>query len=68
EGIKGMGDPATEAKYPEWLNDACQVQRDFWTRAELPDEDKLRDDPNYVIRSWMAVTAYLLSDYQFIYE
>jgi hypothetical protein len=44
------------------------VENDFWTRAELPEEDKLRQDPNYVIRSWMAVTTYLLSDYAFLYE
>lgn len=68
EGIKGMSDPAQEAKYPESLDWACQVQNDFWTRVELPDEDKLTQDPNYVIRSWMTVTAYLLSDYQFLYE
>jgi hypothetical protein len=68
EGIKGMSDPAQEAKYPESLDWACQVQNDFWTRVELPEEDKLTQDPNYVIRSWMTVTSYLLSDYQFLYE
>lgn len=66
EGIKGMSDPMKQ--YPESLDWACQVQNDFWTRVELPDEDKLTQDPNYVIRSWMAVTTYLLSDYQFLYE
>jgi hypothetical protein len=68
EGVKGMSDPAQDAKYPESLDWACQVQSDFWTRAELPEEDRLTQDPNYVIRSWMTVTAYLLSDYQFLYE
>lgn len=68
EGMKGMSDPAQEAKYPESLDWACQVQNDFWTRVELPEEDKLTQDPNYVIRSWMTVTSYLLSDYQFLYE
>jgi hypothetical protein len=70
EGIKGMSDtdPAIQEKYPEGLEYACRVENDFWTRVELPEEDKLRDDPNYVIRSWMAVTTYLLSDYQFLYE
>lgn len=68
EGIKGMSDPAQEAKYPESLDWACQVQSDFWTRVELPEEDKLTQDPNYVIRSWMTVTSYLMSDYQFLYE
>jgi hypothetical protein len=68
EGIKGMSDPAKEAQYPESLEWSCQVQNDFWTRAELPEEDKLTQDPNYVIRSWMAVTTYLMSDYAYLYE
>lgn len=28
----------------------------------------ISQDPNYVMRSWMAVVAYLLSDYRFLYE
>ena len=28
----------------------------------------LKTDPNYTIRAWMAVVAYLLSDYGFLYE
>ena len=28
----------------------------------------LKTDPNYTIRAWMAVVAYLLSDYRFLYE
>lgn len=68
EGVKGMSDPMQEAKYPEQLEGPCRVENDFWTRAPLPDEDKLTQDPNYVIRSWMTVTSYLLSDYQFLYE
>lgn len=68
EGVKGMSDPAVKDKYPESLEGACQVRSDYWTRTELPDEEKLTQDPNYVIRSWMTVTTYLLSDYQFLYE
>ncbi|MDP2141762.1 MAG: DUF1592 domain-containing protein [Gammaproteobacteria bacterium] len=30
-------------------------------------DGRLRTDPNYTIRAWMAVVAYLLSDYRFIY-
>lgn len=29
---------------------------------------RIRDDNNYVIRSWVAVVTYLLSDYRFIYQ
>lgn len=28
----------------------------------------LNNDPNYVIRSWMAVITYMLSDYRFLHE
>ena len=30
-------------------------------------DGRLRNDTNYVIRAWMAVVAYLLADYRFIY-
>jgi hypothetical protein len=69
EGVKGMSDAsAPEGKYPTQLPYACRVDNDYWTRMDLPDEDRLRDDPNYVIRSWMTVVTYMLSDYQFLYE
>lgn len=68
EGIKGMSDVTQEAKYDEWLNWSCRVRNDYWTRAELPEEDRLEQDANYVMRSWMAVVTYLMSDYQFLHE
>jgi hypothetical protein len=68
EGAKGLTDPDEATRYSEWLDWSCQVRNDYWTRTELPDEDKLEQDPNYVIRSWMAVVTYLMSDYQFLYE
>jgi hypothetical protein len=70
EGIKGMtsSDQMVKDQYPTWLPYSCQVQEDYWTQTGLPEEDQLRDDPNYVIRSWMTVVTYLLSDYQFLYE
>lgn len=30
-------------------------------------DGRLRNDPDYTLRAWMAVVAYLLSDYRFIY-
>ncbi|NKB35405.1 MAG: DUF1588 domain-containing protein [Pseudomonadales bacterium] len=35
---------------------------------ELSEDDRLREDRQYVIRSWMAVVAYLLADYKFFYS
>lgn len=46
--------------------------RGRWDREnnskDLPAEDRIDYDNNYVIRSWMAVMTYLLSDYRYIYE
>lgn len=43
-----------------------------WDREDndkdLADELRIDRDENYVIRSWMAVITYLLSDYRYIYE
>ncbi len=50
---------------PPW---PCRGRWDRTTGAELPEGQRLEDDKNYVIRSWMAVVSYLLSDYRFLYE
>ncbi|QSZ41640.1 hypothetical protein GJV85_05810 [Sulfurimonas aquatica] len=53
------------------LMDECDVHYDPVTREGLwtdrPDERVYRD-PNYIIRSWQVVVAYLLSDFKFVYE
>jgi hypothetical protein len=58
------GDPN---KAGTWI-DHCAVETDWWNQTDLPDDQKLTDDPNYTIRAWMAVVTYLLSDYSFLYE
>ena len=49
----------------------CDRTRDFYgedlDQVGQPD-NRLRYDREYVIRSWMAVVAYLLSDYKFLYN
>ncbi len=49
----------------------CRANRDWETRALIDDDPArtavLRDD-SYVIRAWMAVVSYLLSDYRFLFE
>jgi hypothetical protein len=47
---------------------ACQATEDYFTGQAWPDEQHVVEDPKYVMRSWMAVTTYLLSDYMFLYE
>jgi hypothetical protein len=54
----------------------CQAYRDRETKDNnngytpdvLDTEQRISNDENYVIRSWMSVMTYLLSDYSFIYE
>ncbi len=46
----------------------CQYRRDPFNNVDIPEDQRLTRDENYVIRSWMAVTTYLLSDYRFLYE
>lgn len=50
----------------EWT---CRARWDRENNNEdLSSEDRIEYDNNYVIRSWMAVMTYLLSDYRYIYE
>ena len=52
--------------YLEWT---CRA---LWDRENndqgLEDDARIYRDENYVIRSWMSVMTYLLSDYRYIYE
>ena len=49
------------------LPGSCDRTRDL-NGESLPEELRLRRDGEYVIRAWMAVVAYLLADYQFLYN
>ena len=49
-----------------WLTGACQAHEDPLTGA--PIDPPLTQDPAYVVRAWMAVLTYLLSDAEFLYE
>ncbi|MEZ4453713.1 MAG: DUF1588 domain-containing protein [Nannocystaceae bacterium] len=46
----------------------CRATKDLKTGEALVAEEQITKDEAYVVRSWMAVIAYLLSDYNFIYE
>jgi hypothetical protein len=47
----------------------CALTRDpFAPDDELPEEQRLTEDPGYTIRAWMAVTNYMLSDFRFLHE
>lgn len=48
------------------LPNLCRRNRDIQTGENLL--QPLITDSNYTIRAWMAVAAYLMSDYRFVYE
>ena len=57
----------------EDLLGACRAKKDqlenvTFANSSQPDRSEVLTDPHYVIRSWMAVFTYLLSDAQFLFE
>ena len=50
------------------LPNQCRVVRDFWTDADLPEDQRLFRDTDYTIRAWSAVITYLLADWRFLYH
>lgn len=47
---------------------SCRGRWNRLTGEELPEGERLEEDREYTIRSWMAVLTYLLTDYRFLYE
>ena len=50
------------------LNPSCRVERDYFTNVDLEESKRLRRDPNFTVRAWSAVLAYLLSDARFLHD
>ena len=46
----------------------CSGQKSPVDGSDLPAASQIKDDPNFTLRSWMAVMTYLMSDYKFLYE
>lgn len=46
----------------------CSLRNHPETGESLPEDQRIRRDDNYVIRSWMGVLTYMLADYRFLYE
>lgn len=64
EGIQGVAAGDINA----WLPYRCAGRVNPVTGEELPEAQRIGDDPRYTVRAWMAVLTYLMSDYQFLYE
>ncbi len=65
-------DEQMEPSMGNWLEWECRArwQRNAEGRSDgnLPEEQRIDDDPDYVIRAWIAVITYLMTDYRFVYE
>ena len=63
----GVANIASEEEFT-YLNGTCRALKDPVTGVDLPEAEQITYDENYVVRSWMAVITYLLSDYKFLFE
>ncbi len=56
----------------ETIDDAlpsdCRAEGGWYTNENLPDSQRIRYDPDHLVRAWIGVVAYLLSDSRFLYE
>jgi hypothetical protein len=50
------------------LPGSCRAENDLVTGESLPDDERIRRDDRYTVRSWMAVLSYLYSDFRFLYQ
>lgn len=64
--VLSNGQDAIGVSEADELPPLCRRTRDLDSGEPL--SEPLIRDPDYVLRAWMAVVAYLLSDYRFIYE
>jgi hypothetical protein len=46
----------------------CRYRRAPGATEDLPEDQRFELDANYTVRSWMALTTYLLSDFRFLYD
>jgi hypothetical protein len=53
---------------PVELAGPCRATSDYWTGKDLPEAQRITQDPDYTIRAWMGVLTYMLSDYKFLHE
>ncbi len=46
----------------------CFARYDYDNLTTIADDKQLKNDPDYTIRAWQAVVAYLMLDYRFLYH
>lgn len=53
---------------PKDLSATCSAKIDWATGGQLPANKQFSADPDYVVRAWQGVVAYMLMDYRFLTE
>ena len=53
---------------PAELPEHCRFTEDPLTGEAIPAEEQVIEDPDYTLRAWGAVLAYMLSDWRFLYQ
>jgi hypothetical protein len=66
DGQQGLLLP--ESPYPVALPSPCRATTNPITGEAIATDQQLIEDPDYTVRAWMAVTAYMLGDFRFLYE
>ncbi|MBR59219.1 MAG: hypothetical protein CMH54_14535 [Myxococcales bacterium] len=64
EGLQAISDDTVSVNV-DWR---CSSTVDYWSGQTLSENRRISADPDYTIRSWMAVLSYLLSDYRLLYQ
>lgn len=64
EGKQGI----TDMSLGEQLLQECAATAEFYSGMSYPAERQVTNDPNYVVRAWMAVLVYNLGQFEFIFE
>ena len=68
DGQAGLMLPEEQEPYPVNLPGPCRADEDPASGEAIPAELQIIEDPDYVVRSWMAVITYMLGDYRYLYE
>ena len=68
EGSEALRNGEQPAGTGEYLHSPCRAVKHPDTGAALDSKAKLERDPNYVLRAWMAVLAYLMEDAKFLHQ
>ena len=65
---RAMRAKVADGELPSDIPSACRGNSNWYTGENVSNDRRVQSDPDYVVRAWQAVFAYLATDYRFIYE